>query len=471
MNNRDDFNIDIDLRRKKRKRVKNRYTVKLLKRINVIVCALTFMVIAVCLIVLKRPEVSEIENRTLAKWPNFSFADYFSGKYTSEVENYYNDTVPGRETFKNLTASIRDLFGIQSQDVKIHGTPVKQDSRPDNENAAVTRPAETGESAEYTSALTQPTQARQTTVATTTQEPDPLDDPDIEGEISNNILVYKNRGIMLFGGSYSNGKTYAEYVNNFKRDLGINVYSMVCPTPVSYYLPKKYEDLTASEKDNIDNINEYLDGVIPIDAYGALMEHKSEDIYQRTDHHWSQLGAYYAAMEFAEQADVPFAKLSSYEHIEKEGYVGTLYGYTGDADLKNNPETFSYYKPMNNYSTTYYDTDMSNEREGNLLINIDNVDPVSWYLVFMGTDEAVAHIHTDVGNGRKLAIVKDSYGNALVPCLTGSFEDIYVVDMRYFEVNAVSQFKEWGITDLLFAMNTFSATGSNFECIEQIRTQ
>ena len=53
MNNRDDFNIDIDLRRKKRKRVKKRYTVKLLKRINVIVCALTFMVIAVCLIVLK----------------------------------------------------------------------------------------------------------------------------------------------------------------------------------------------------------------------------------------------------------------------------------------------------------------------------------------------------------------------------------------------------------------------------------
>lgn len=471
MDNRDEFNIDIDLRRKKRKRVKKRYAVKFIKRINVIACALTFMAIAVCLIILKRPEISEIENRTLAKWPDFSFADYFSGKYTSDIENYYNDTVPGRETFKNLTASIRNLFGIQSQEVKIHGTPVKQDSRPDNENAAVTRPAETKESAEYTSALTQTTQTWQTTVATTAQEPDPLDDPNIEGEISNNILVYKNRGIMLFGGGYSNGKTYAEYVNSYKRDLGINVYSMVCPTPVSYYLPKKYEDLTASEKDNIDNINQYLDGVVPIDAYNALLEHKNEDIFQRTDHHWSQLGAYYAAMEFAKQADVPFAKLSSYEHIEKDGYVGTLYGYTGDADLKNNPEKFSYYKPMNDYTTTYYDTDMTNEREGNLLINLDNVDPVSWYLVFMGTDEAVTHVHTDVGNGRRLAIVKDSYGNALAPCLTGSFEDIYVVDMRYFDVNAVSQFKEWGITDLLFAMNTFSATGSNFEYIEQIRTQ
>ncbi|MBQ7046224.1 MAG: hypothetical protein IJN85_00595, partial [Oscillospiraceae bacterium] len=117
------------------------------------------------------------------------------------------------------------------------------------------------------------------------------------------------------------------------------------------------------------------------------------------------------------------------------------------------------------------DVDMTNEREGKLLINIDNVDPVSWYLVFIGTDMAVTHVHTDVANGRKLAIVKDSYGNALVPCLTGSFEDIYVVDMRYLEVNAVSLFREWGITDLLFAMNTFSATGKNSEGIERIRIQ
>ena len=161
----------------------------------------------------------------------------------------------------------------------------------------------------------------------------------------------------------------------------------------------------------------------------------------------------------------------SNEKVTKSGYVGTLYGYTGDNDLKNNPEDFVYYKPSNDYTTTYYSTDLSEEWEGNLLINLDNVDPVSWYLVFMGTDQAVTHVSTDVNNGRKLAIIKDSYGNALVPCLTGSFEDIYVIDMRYFDVNAVSYLKECGVTDLLFAMNTFSATGSNFECIEQIRTQ
>lgn len=461
MDNRNDINIDVDIRSRKKKRVKKRYALKKIKSVNIILCVLSFAVIAVCMIVLKRPEISGTENRKLAEFPKFSFSDYFSGEYNEKIENYYNDTVPGRETFKKLTASIRDKFGIQSEKAKIHGTPVKQDVRP-----AVTSSAAVSSHASTVSKTVE------TTVSTTvTTEPDPLDDPNIEGEISNNILVYDNRGIMLFGGSYSNGELYAEYVNRFKEDLGINVYSMVCPTPVSYYLPKKYSDMTASEKDNIDNINDHLNGVVPIDAYGALMEHKNEDIFKKTDHHWAQLGAFYAAEEFAREAKVPFAELNSYRRVERDGYVGTLYGYTGDSDLYNNPEKFVYYEPTNKYTMTMYDPDMSNEREASLILDIDNLDPVSWYLVFIGTDAAVSHVHTDVGNGRKLAVVKDSYGNALVPCLTGSFEDIYVVDMRYFDVNAIIQFKEWGITDLLFAMNTFSATGGNFECIEKIRTQ
>lgn len=451
----------------RRLNLKRRKKIRIYKAVNVIACAMTFVVIAVCMIVIKRPKISDTENRTLAKWPSFSFSDYFSGEYTSGIENFYNDTVPGREKFKEWTADIRSLFGLRSEEVKIHGTPVKQNVKSDKKK--------------QTTAVmsTENSQSTKTTLSSViSSEPatepteDPLDDPNIDGEMSNNILVYNNRGIMLYGGSYDNGELYAQYVNAFKSDLGdVNVYSMVCPTPVSYYLPKKYSDLSASEEDNIKNINEYLDGVTPVDAYNALKAHKDEDIFKRTDHHWSQLGAYYAAEEFAKTAGVPYASLSKYEKVTKHGYVGTLYGYSQDTDLLNNPEDFTYYIPQNTYTTTYYSTDMTDEYEGNLLISLDNVDPVSWYLVFMGTDAVVTHVHTDVENGRKLAIVKDSYGNALVPCLTGSFEDIYVIDMRYFEVNAVAQMQEWGVTDLLFAMNTFSATGSNFECIDTIRTQ
>ena len=78
---------------------------------------------------------------------------------------------------------------------------------------------------------------------------------------------------------------------------------------------------------------------------------------------------------------------------------------------------------------------------------------------------------TEVGNGRTLCIIKDSYGNALAPYFTGSFSDIYVIDMRYFKLNAVRFLKEHNVTDVLFAMNTFSATGGNSKKLEVIRTQ
>lgn len=469
-NKTNDFNIDVELKdkqwqRKRRSRIARRF----FKVVNVLMCGLTFLSIALFMIVMKRPTVSEIENRNLAKFPSFSFSDYFSGEYTSGIENYYNDTVPGRETLKNLVAAVRSHFGKKTEDnVKIHGTIVSKDDekeeKAETKPAVTTAPAEDNAQGTTTGAVT--SAAKKTT--------DILDNPNIEGEISNNILVYKNRGIMLYGGSFKKGQAYAETLNRFKSDLGknVNVYSLVAPTPVSYYLPKKYEDMTGSEIDNIKNINEYLKNVTPVDAYGALKKHKDEKIYPRTDHHWTPLGAYYAAEEFAKSADVPFAGLSKYKKVTKEGYVGTLYGYSGDADLKNNPEDFVYYVPKDeSYTTTYYDNDMTNKREGKLLINLDNVAPVSWYLVFMGSDDKIAHVHTKAGNGRKLAIVKDSYGNALVPYLTESFEDIYVIDMRYFELNAVSYFKEQGITDVLFAMNTFSATGQNSEYLEAIRTR
>ena len=251
----------------------------------------------------------------------------------------------------------------------------------------------------------------------------------------------------------------------------MNVYSLVAPTSGSFYLPEKFKDMAASEPDNIAHINSFLKGVTPVDAYSALLAHKDEDIYSRTDHHWAPLGAFYAAEEFAKTAGVPFAPLRNYNMISKNGYVGTLYGFSGSSKLKDNPEVFTYYEPKGRYTCTYYDTNMTNEREKPLLINLDNLDPASWYLVFMGGDERITHITTECMNHRTLCIIKDSYGNALVPALTSSFEEIWVVDMRYFKPNIISFMKEHEVTDVLFAMNTFSATGSNSKHLQTLLKQ
>ena len=450
--------------------------------LNVLLMGVLVVGVSLWFLLGTRPTVSEIENRNLAKFPEFSWDAYLSGEYTEGIANFYNDTVPKREWFKNLTASLRRHMGVQLEDdVKFYGNlHVNTDSEPElqttpveMEPALTTEPTHTQTGTEpVTTVPTRPAESQQITAATTVTVEENADSKE-DGEISNNILIYKKRGIMLYGGSYAAGRNYASYVNAYKSDLGkdVNVYSMVIPTPCSYYMPEKYQYLIGSEQGNIENINAHLNGVEPINVYDILGQHTDELIYPRTDHHWGAIAAYYAAQEFASVANVPFRDISRFEKITKPGYVGTLYGYSGDIVLKDNPEDFVYYAPEEDYTTTYYNSDLTNQRNGRLLINLDKVKPVSWYLVYMGSDDRITHIQTQTKNGRTLCIVKDSYGNALTPYFMDSFEHIYVIDMRYFKPNAIAFMKERNVTDVLFAMNTFSATGPNAKKIEQILTQ
>ncbi len=420
-----------------------------------------------------RPTESAEENRKLATIPSFSWDSFANGTYIADWITYYEDTVPGRSTFKRLISQLESLQGLQGEEqVQFYGNvsqilPVEdaQNAQLDAEAAAVTTTVpvatETNTNTSTTAVSTLPT-------VTTTSEPEaePVD-------IGDGIVLVDKRAISVYGGSFSRGEAYAACLNAYKQALGENVqvYSLVAPTAVSFYLPDSYAGYTGSEIENIEHIGEALQDVLAVDAYSALEAHQDEDIYARTDHHWTPLGAYYAAEAFAETADVPFASLRSYTRTTLSGYLGSMYTFTKSAVLQENPEDFTYYSPRNTYTTHYYDTNFTNEREGNLLISLDNVEPVSWYLVFMGGDEKITHVTTDVSNDRTLVIVKDSYGNALVPYLTQSFSEIYVIDMRYFELNAVDFMKQVGATDVLFAMNTFSATGTNSTYLETIRTQ
>ncbi len=465
---------------------------RILFSVNAVVLLFVMAVISCFLLFGERPTKSDEENRNLAVRPQFSPAAYFSGTYTAEFAEYYNDTVPMRSFFKGVISDFRGNLGIPYDDgvILVGSIPTIEDpdatqeetTEPPTKFAQVdipaTAPQKNTETAppqetadpEETTIYTDTTAESETTTVPPTEPPADEQD-DMDGEIANNILIVKDRGLMLYGGSKSNAERYANIVNQYKQELGsqVNVYSLVAPTAVSYYLPEKYRSYTASEKDTISYLNTFLNGIVPVDAYSILEEHKNEPIYSRTDHHWQPLGAYYAAKAFAASAGVPFAELSAYETVQLDGYVGTLYGYTNNAVFKDNPEPFVYYKPTNNITTTYFDPDMTNGREASLMLpNVEKLPSTSWYLVFMGGDERITRVTTDCTNGRRLLIIKDSYGNALVPCLTQSFSEIWVVDMRYFEPSVIDFAEEYAITDVLFAMNTFSATGNNAKNLETI---
>ncbi|MBQ5418287.1 MAG: hypothetical protein IIU25_04655, partial [Oscillospiraceae bacterium] len=47
--------------------------------------------------------------------------------------------------------------------------------------------------------------------------------------------------------------------------------------------------------------------------------------------------------------------------------------------------------------------------------------------------------------------------NAFAPYLVNNFDEIYIIDIRYFAKNAVTYLKENGVTDVLFLDNIFAA--------------
>lgn len=291
---------------------------------------------------------------------------------------------------------------------------------------------------------------------------------DQAGEVSESILVLDGgRGMMLYNMEYDAGRSHAAAINKYKERLGadFNVYSMVVPTQVTFYMPDKYfeEGISDRELPHIEDINEHLYGIIPIDAFSALKEHVGEDIYYRTDHHWTQLGAYYAAKAFAQTALVPFDELSEYEKHEKEGYLGSFYGGSGEhPEIKNNPETFMVFVPKREVTTVYYDQKGENGFEGSYFFKPEDFNaPSQWLFTYMSGDGNIVRVSTGLNTGRRLMILKDSYADSFAPCLFGSFDEIWIADIRFCEISAVGFAKDKGITDLLFCCSAYSAAGDS----------
>lgn len=469
-----------------RKREHSLYTLNISVIVGVLAFITLFMTFG------ERPTISVEENRDLAECPTFSLESYFKGEFTEKFAEFYNDTVPLRSTFKSMISAFRANLGVNYGGVHISGGRPVIEQRPETSGSSSTKkptpvvvvPQPSGNSSSSTvsgssgststststttSSSTESTVSSESTSTTSSSSTEPIEMDPNGGMMSDGVLVLPNgRALSLFGGSYSGGQFYAETVNAYKQALGgnVNVYSLVSPTAVSFYIPEKFAGDSASEWDHIDYINSFLDGVIPIDAYSVFEQHTNEDIFMRSDHHWSSLGAYYAAQEFARVAQVDFAELNdeNYEKVSRGGYLGKLYGWAGEPQvMKDNPETFTYYIPQNEFTTDYYSFDMEYQYTGRLMLDIDLMENVSeWYSANMCGDLYTVNINTDCKNGRRLMIIKDSYGDALPAFLTNSFEEIWVVDMRYFENGIISLAQSEGITDVLFVMNPTSATGEN----------
>ena len=300
------------------------------------------------------------------------------------------------------------------------------------------------------------------------------DDPNKTITQVGGVLLYGNDGLEAFGGSDSVAQNYAKTVSSFKQALGdgVTVYNMVVPTHVEFALPDRLKGYSSDQRHNLDAIySGYTADVKPVDVYDSLSYKRDEYIYFNTDHHWTALGAYYAYQKLGEVAGFEPIDITSLEKRTIENYRGTLYTETKSQLLYDNPDHVDYYMIPGDYSVQICHINTSPVLQEATLY-AEFASGSNSYSVFIWGDNPLTVIQNPIGTGRKIAVIKDSFGNALCPYLVANYDEVHVIDMRYFsqyQKNAVKYIQDSGIDEVLILNNIMAAnTGMRIQNLQNL---
>ena len=67
----------------------------------------------------------------------------------------------------------------------------------------------------------------------------------------------------------------------------------------------------------------------------------------------------------------------------------------------------------------------------------------------------------DIKNNKKILVIKDSFGNSLVPFLTQNYEEIHVIDLRHFSSRLSSYLEENDFENILIIYNFINLATDN----------
>lgn len=229
-----------------------------------------------------------------------------------------------------------------------------------------------------------------------------------------------------------------------------NVQIMIVPTAsliLKDKLPKNA--IMYNQNQAIEEIKRGVKNATFIDLRSTLLSHKNEYIYYKTDHHWTTLGSYYAYEEWCKYKESEVDSLNYVRQCVIADFKGSLYSKI----LNKNVETDSIeiFKANNEpkYSVHYnFDKNITDS-----IYNFEKLKEKDKYQVFCGGNYPEFKIETNNDNNKNILIIKDSYANSFIPFLINDYENICVVDLRYFKENLESYIKDNQISEILILYN------------------
>lgn len=336
---------------------------------------------------------SEEENRILQTSPIFTFEKLLNGTYTHQLHNYFSDQINLRTQMIEIKACTELFMGKKENNGLLLGL---------NDYIIDTHP--------YTE--------------------------------ENYALLSKNLNKI------------EKLMQNLSEN-GIKVNSLIIPRKIDVlqnYLPKYYSNERNNEVWKFVNSNHIL-------LTDALIETQNNgtEVFYKTDHHWTNDGAYAAYNEICKLLDIIPYPLEHFniEALSSE-FLGTSYSKSGF--FFSSTETI--YAPsieIGKYKVTIVDTDT----ELDTLYDLSYLNKKDKYAVFLSGNNAHVKIYdTKDASKETLLIIKDSFSHSLAPYLCEHF-NIELIDPRYFTASIYNYIEENNIQNVLFLFGIDTLAISN----------
>ena len=172
------------------------------------------------------------------------------------------------------------------------------------------------------------------------------------------------------------------------------------------------------------------------DAYAS-----GNQLYYKTDHHWTTLGAYTAYEKLCEQLDISPATKERFDIKTYGGFYGTTYSTSGFWFTQ--PDSIQIWDNLENTEKNIKVriSEGTNTDEFGSMYFYDHLEEDDKYPVFIDGNHALTEITNSNAEGGTILLVKDSFSHSLAPFLAENYSKIILVDMRYYKLS-VSQIVE-----------------------------
>ena len=366
------------------------------KKTDIVYCALFCGFLAVMLVlflVLPKTDFSEKEKRYLQESPELSWNNVLSGQYGEDVESYIADHVPGRDFFVGLSAYYDLLSGRQ----------VAKDIYAAQGDRLVEAPVKQDQEA-----------------------------------------IRRNMS----------------FINAFAEKTGAQVDLMIVPS-AGYINRNAVRGLADPYRDDAILQVIYQEAganVRPVELLSVFEGAEDpEDLYYRTDHHWTSLGAYTAYERYMDFLGREKADRDAFKVERTGGFYGTTYARSGLWLTKS--EDVELWKTDGAFTVT---NENGTPHEG--LFYEERLQELDKYTVYLDGNHSLVTIENPENAGKgSLLVIRDSYANCLGTFLAHSYERVVLVDLRYYKQPVSELLAAGEFSDVLvcYSLSNFM-TDANF---------